>query len=155
IITNDYSRGTRNDWVFDIYESTDGTVWAGTNFELIAFHPDDEQRIKPTRIDTRGSGFSFREIESVTEDRDGNLWLGTITGAMNLARNGFRTLNEGDGLSWISMLFKSLPDDLYAYGYVLGDSRASVFDGGVFNAMNPNSVKYWFSLGRLEGRQFT
>ncbi|HKQ73697.1 MAG TPA: two-component regulator propeller domain-containing protein [Blastocatellia bacterium] len=155
IIMSAYNRRTGNDWVFDIYESSDGALRAGTNSELLEFHSDDEQHLKPTRIDTKGSGFSYHEIESVSEDRDGNVWLGAVTGAMKIARNGFRTLNEGDGLSGITSLFESPAGDLYAYGYVLGDGQASVFDGGKFDPMNPDSVNYWFSLGRLEGQRFT
>ena len=155
VITSAYNRGTGFDRVFDIHESSDGALRAGTNTALLEFPSDDEQHVKPTRIDTNESGFSYREIESLGEDRDGNIWLGTVTGAMKIARNGFRTLNEGDGLSGINALFKSPAGDLYAYGYVVGDSHASVFDGGKFDSMNPDSVEYWFSLGRFEGQRFT
>jgi ligand-binding sensor domain-containing protein/signal transduction histidine kinase len=154
IVTSVYRRRDGNDWVFDIYESSDGALWVGTNLELLEFRPEDERHVNPIRIDTRGSGFTYREIESVAEDRDGNVWLGAITGAMKIARNGFRTLNERDGLSGISALFKSPPGDLYAYGYILGDSRAIVFDGGKLDALNPDAVKYWFGLGRLEAQGF-
>jgi ligand-binding sensor domain-containing protein len=70
----------------------------------------------------------------VCEDRDGNVWLGTINGAMKIARNGFRTMNEQDGLNGITAVFQSGAGDLYAYGYVLGDKRATVFDGGKYRS---------------------
>jgi ligand-binding sensor domain-containing protein/signal transduction histidine kinase len=154
IVTSAYKCRTWNDWVFDIYEYSDGTLRAGTNTELLEFYPDDEQHTKPTRIDTKGSGFTSREIENVCEDRDGNVWLGTINGAMKIARNGFRTMNEQDGLYGITAVFQSGAGDLYAYGYVLGDKRATVFDGGKYDILNSDSVKFWFSLGRYDGQRF-
>ena len=155
IVTGAYnSHKTWDDWVFDIYESSDGALRAATNNELLEFHPDDDQHIKPTRIDTKGSGFTSREIYSVCEDRDGNVWLGTINGAMKIARNGFRTMNEQDGLSLITAVFQSGAGELYAYGNVLGDKRATVFDGGKYDIMNSDSVKFWFSLGRYDGQRF-
>ena len=157
IVTNvyNYKEGRENNWVFGIYESTDGTLWAGTNYGLLKFHPDDEQRINPTLIDTKGSNFSYHNIQCVSEDRDGNIWLGTINSAMKIARNGFRTLNDRDGLAGITSLFESTARDLYAYGYVLGDQRASVFEGGRFDAINPHSFGYWFSMGHFDGQRFS
>jgi ligand-binding sensor domain-containing protein/signal transduction histidine kinase len=154
IITRVYNNRIDNNWVFDIYESSDGALRAGTNNEVLEFHPDDEQQIKPTRIVTKGSDFTSREIVSVSEDRNGNVWLGTINGAMKIARNGFRTMNEQDGLSGITTVFQSGPGDLYAYGYVLGDKRAPLFDGGKYNILNSDSVNFWFSLGRYDGQRF-
>ncbi len=151
IITSAYNE---YEWVFDIYESTDGNLWVGTNYELLKFHPDDEQEINPTRIDTKGRAFSSREIECVAEDRDGNIWLGTINGAMKIARNGFRTMNEQDGLYGINAVFQSGANDLYAYGYILGDKHATVFDGGKYDILNTDSVEFWFGLGRYDGQRF-
>jgi ligand-binding sensor domain-containing protein/signal transduction histidine kinase len=154
IITGAYDTGTGNNLVFDIYESSDGTLWAGTNHELLKFPPADEQAINPTRIDAKGGGFTFHEIENLTEDRDGNIWLGTINGAMKIARNGFQTMNEQDGHYGITAVFQSGAGDLYAYGYVLGDKQATVFDGGKYDILNPDSVKFWFGLGHFEGQRF-
>jgi len=157
IVTRVYKNSTNRatNWVFDVYESSDGTLWAGTNYELLKLEPGDEQQIKPTRIDTTGGGFSFREIGSVAEDRDGNIWLGTINGAMKIARNGFLTLDERDGLYLITSVFESRAHDLCAYGYVFGDKRASVFEGGKFDVMSPHSVEYWFSMGHFDGQRFS
>ena len=157
IITNVYNDKTipANNWVFSIYESSDGTLWAGTTRGLLKFHPDDEERVNPTRIDTKGNNFSYHEIECVSEDRDGNIWLGTINGAMKIARNGFRTFNDQDGLVSVNSLFESNTRDLYAYGYARGNKRTSVFEGGKVDAMNPNSIEYWFSLGHFDGERFT
>jgi signal transduction histidine kinase/streptogramin lyase len=154
IITRAYGHRTGGNWVFDIHESSDGTLRAGTNLDLIEFGSDDEQHIKPTRINTTGSGFTSREIEVVSEDRDGNVWVGVVNGAMKIARNGFRTMNEQDGLYGIPTVFQTGAGDLYAYGFVLGDKQATVFDGGRYDILNSDSVKFWFSLGRYDGQRF-
>jgi len=156
ILTRAFNRrsGLETNWVFDVYESSDGNLWVGTNLGLHEVHPDDPLHTNPTRINTNASGFSFREIQRVAEDRDGNLWLATINGAMKIARNGFSTLNEQDGLYGVNSVFESSAGDLYAYGYVLGDRRASVFEGGKLDLLNSDPVKDWFSIGRFDGKRF-
>ncbi|MGH9940517.1 MAG: ligand-binding sensor domain-containing protein, partial [Blastocatellia bacterium] len=54
----------------------------------------------------------------------------------------------------ITAVFQSGAGDLYAYGYVLGDKQATVFDGGKYDILNSDSVEFWFSLGRYDGQRF-
>lgn len=156
VITHSYNRknGLTTDWVFDLHESSDGKLWVGTNQGLVEF-PLDEKQGGPSRVYTKRHGFSYHEITNVAEDREGNLWLGTINGAMKLARNGFLTFGEQDGIYSVNWLFESAAGELYAYGHVLGDQKASVFDGGKLDILNPGSETYWFSLGRFDGERFT
>ena len=154
IVTRAFNRGAGL-YIFDIHESSDGKLWVGTNYDLLEFNPNDERQSNPTSIDTTRSDFTFREIGNVAEDHHGNLWLGTVNGAMKIARNGFVTLNQQDGLVGITSLFQSHADQLYAYGYVLGDIRANVFEGAKVDILNSDGVKYRFGLGRFDGRRFT
>jgi ligand-binding sensor domain-containing protein/signal transduction histidine kinase len=142
-------------WVFDLHESSDGNLWVGTNTALLEFSPDDEEQETPSHVYSKTSGFSYHEIANVSEDRDGNLWLGTVNGAMKIARNGFLTFNEQDGIYSVNSLFESGAGELYAYGYVVGDRHASVFDGGKIDILNPGTLMYWFSVGRFDGQRFT
>ncbi len=142
-------------WVFDLHESSDGKLWVGTNTALLEFSPDDEEQGTPSHVYSKASGFSYHEIANVSEDRDGNLWLGTVNGAMKIARNGFLTFNEQDGIYAVNSLFESDAGELYAYGYVVGDRHAPVFEGAKIDILNPGTVKYWNSLGRFDGKQFT
>jgi ligand-binding sensor domain-containing protein len=155
-LTRSYNRknGLTTDWVFDLYESSDNKLWVGTNLGLVEFADDDNPE-GPLHVFTKRHGFSFHEILNVTEDRVGNLWLGTINGAMKLATNGFVTFGEQDGIYMVNSLFESRAGELYAYGFVLGDQKARVFDGGKLDILNPGAVKYWFSLGRFDGERFT
>jgi len=106
-------------------------------------------------MSTRRNGFIYHEITSVTEDREGNLWLGSINGAMKVARNGFLTFGEEDGINSVFSLFESGAGELYAYGYVLGNRKATVFEGGKLDTLNPDAVLYKFSLGHYDGERFT
>ena len=82
--------GLGADWIFDLYESADGKLWAGTNQGFCELSLDDAGEVTKLRAYTKGNGLSFHEIASLTEDRDGNLWLGTNNnGTMKLARPGF------------------------------------------------------------------
>jgi ligand-binding sensor domain-containing protein/signal transduction histidine kinase len=157
VITRSYSRknGLTTDWVFDLHESSDGKLWVGTNRGLVEFAPHDEKQENPSHVYSKRHGFNYHEITNVTEDREGNLWLGTNNGAMKIARNGFLTFGEQDGIYSVNSLFESAAGEIYAYGHILGDEKASVFDGGRVDILNPVTVRYWFSLGRFDGERFT
>ncbi len=156
VITRSYDRksGLTTDWVFDLHESSDGKLWVGTNLGLVEF-PLDEKQGGPARVYTKRHGLSYHEITNLTEDRVGNLWLGTNNGAMKLARNGFLTFGEQDGIFSVKSVFESAAGELYAYGYVLGDRKASVFEGGKLDILNPGAAQNWLSLGRFDGERFT
>ena len=156
-VTRSYGdkNGLRIDWAFDLCESSDGRLWVGTNNGLVEFLPDEEKQDSPAHVYTKRSGFSYHEIMNVAEDRDGNLCLGTVNGAMKLARSGFITYDERDGIYLVKSLFESAAGEVYAYGYLLGDKRASVFEGGKVDILNPGFVQYWFGLGHFDGQRFT
>jgi ligand-binding sensor domain-containing protein/signal transduction histidine kinase len=158
IVTRHYTHkdGLGADWIFDLYESADGKLWVGTNYGFCELSLDDEAEVTKLRAYTRGNGLSFHEIVSLTEDRDGNLWLGTNNnGAMKLARPGFITFAERDGLNSVTSLFETGAGELYAYGYVLSNERgASVFEGAKLDQLNPDTFTAR-RLGRFDGRRFT
>ena len=146
--------GLGADWIFDLYESTDDRLWAGTNKGFCELVLNESGEVAQARAYNKNSGLSYQEIVSITSDRDGNLWLGTNNnGAMKLARPGFDTFDERDGLSQVTALFESNAGELYAHGEVLGDQRASVFEGAKLDLFNPNFSLY-HRLGRFDGRRF-
>src|ERR1700682_4467480 len=142
-------------WIFDLYESADGRLWVGTNRGFCELSLNDAGEVAQLRAYTKGNGLSYQEIACLAEDRDGNLWLGTNNnGAQKLARPGFTTFDERDGLSNVNSLFESNAGELYAPGYVFGDQRASVFEGGKLDLLNPNFMPYR-RLGRFDNERFT
>ena len=147
--------GLTSNWVFVLYESTDGKLWVGTNKELAELMLADDKANSFLHVYNRQNGLSESEVLSMTEDRAGNLWLGTSIGTMTLARNGFTTFDTRDWLQQVFSIFESSTGELYAYGQVLGDERASVFEGAKLNLLNPRPLNHMRRLGRFDGKQFT
>jgi len=52
-----------------------------------------------SRTYTSDHGLAFTSLGALAQDRDGNLWLGGLSGAMKLPRNGFTTYTHEDGLA--------------------------------------------------------
>lgn len=157
IITRSYTEknGLSSNWIFSLYESADGHLWAGGNRGLYEFLPASENITAPTRSYSERNGLNFGEIVSLTEDRDGNLWLGTNTaGAMKLARKGFTSFDGADGIKSVYWFFESGSNELYAHGDVVGDKRASIFEGAKLDLLNPGPVDYHRRLGRFDGQRF-
>lgn len=157
VVTRIYNRknGLPTDWVFDLHQSADGKLWVATNLGLVEFPAEDYRREGPSHIYTKRHGLIFHEIANLSEDRDGNLWLGTAEGAMKLARNGFVTFGEGDGILTGYPFFESDAGEIYLRGVVLGDEKRTVFEGARLDVSKPEAVNYWLSgIGRFDGQNF-
>lgn len=158
VITRAYTNknGLTTNWVFVLYESTDGKLWVGTNKGLGELTPTDDKATSSLHFYTEHNGLSFNEVVCITGDRDGNLWLGTNTaGAMTLARNGFTTFDKGDWVNRVTSVFESSAGDLYAFGQVLGDQLTSVFEGAELDVLKQGQLKQHRRLGRFDGQQFS
>lgn len=147
--------GLTTNWVYVLYESTDGKLWVGTNRELAVLTPVDDKTKSSLHVYSQQNGLSASEVLSITEDRNGNLWMGTSIGTVTLAHNGFTTFDSRDWLQQVFSIFESGTGELYVYGQVLGDQRASVFEGATLNLFNPGPLNYMRRLGRFDGQRFT
>jgi ligand-binding sensor domain-containing protein len=83
----------------------------------------------------------------LAEDHDGNLWLGTqSSGVMKIARNGFITYTEGDGLAHnkmaISSIFENQAGELCVIGDYAGALSINRWDGKRFTIIRPNLPPY-------------
>src|SRR5205085_11586425 len=74
---------------------------------------------------------------------------------MRLARNGFVTYDRQDGVVSVSSIFADRAGGVCFRGYVLGDKRASIFDGGRADLLNLSQATYWPRLGRFDGQRLT
>jgi ligand-binding sensor domain-containing protein len=118
-----------NDLVQNVRQSADGRIWIRTfgatltEFDGKVFRT---YRIGPWAI-TAGA---------LTEDREGNLWLGTnVVGALKITKHGWTTYGEPDGLgASVTSILETQAGDLYV------SSRAwlvSQFRGGRFTTVRP------------------
>ena len=79
--------------VYALRQTRDGHVWAGGRCGLVEIDGDRTRRY------TIADGLSQNVIESILEDRDGELWLGTESaGIMRMERNGISAFGVEAGL---------------------------------------------------------
>lgn len=121
-----------------LFQSSTGQLWIGLSTALVEFVPQASREGSLFRHYVSELLLSKLFVQTLAEDRDGNLWIGTTNGAFKLARNGFTTYTEADGLgdSRISSLFESRAGD---FCVMTVDSRTplSLFDGKGFSAIRP------------------
>ena len=134
--------GLAYDWIFSLFRSSDHRLWVGTGYglsELVAGVREVDHRF---RSYLSAQGLSGITITALTEDRAGNLWLGTMsTGIMRLARHGFTTYSEADGLfsEGAGSLYESHAGELCTNtGPQMGGGRIYWFDGRRFVSVQPS-----------------
>src|SRR5215813_1982220 len=147
----DATNGLSTNWVFDLYESSDGRLFAGTNAGLAEFSSDPKMRDAPIHLYTKRNGLSYHEIANLNEDRNGDLWLGTANGAMKLAHEGFATFDEQDGLYSSLFLFQSVKGELYYFGYIVNDPQRFAIAARTISA----NLQYRAAIGHFDGRGFS
>src|SRR5215471_18255496 len=81
--------------------TSDGSLWvAALSLQQIQF----SERGEVSAIHTygRAEGLVDQGQQSLTEDREGNLWVGTYTGgAMKIIRRGFTKYGTSEGITWV------------------------------------------------------
>ena len=149
--------GLSSDWVFQIFETSDRRLWVATSLGLSELLPDGNQRAGRFRTYDKRNGLP-RLITTLAEDRGGNLWIGSqTTGAVKLARGGFATYGEPEGIASVSAVFEDQSGNVCFRGQVPGMlnrpergvlganpiadvARLGCFDGQRFDSFRPNTV---------------
>jgi len=128
--------GMATSWVNALLETSDHKLWVGTTAlqEFNAEAAPPGRRFQTYRAATgRTTGANV-----LTEDRDGNLWIGTVNGLIKMARVGFTTYDEGDGLRAVAALFESRKGELLAVSRRDGGKvLLGKFDGSRFVPILP------------------
>jgi signal transduction histidine kinase/ligand-binding sensor domain-containing protein len=146
--------GLPNICVNQLFEASDGRFWIADGEGLVEFFPHGDAQGRRLRAYTRRNGLSYFDVNSLSEDRDGNLWLAaTNGGAMKLARDGFITYSRLDGIENVNAIFEDRAGDLCFRGYVLGDERGSMFDGGAVDFVRAEP-RVFTRLGCFDGWRF-
>ena len=79
--------------VYVVYESLDGTIWAGTLSAGVSKLKDGHFTSYTT-----SNGLTSNTVTSIAEGLDGTMWFGTPNGLSALTKNGWRTYTVSDGL---------------------------------------------------------
>ena len=92
--------------VYPLFESSSAKLWAGTYGGLseLLSEPLEQplEKVRAFRSYTMANGLSSVDISSVTEDRNGNIWVGSSEGAMKITQSNFSTFTAADGLPALS-----------------------------------------------------
>jgi ligand-binding sensor domain-containing protein/signal transduction histidine kinase len=135
--------GLAGDDVLAIETDSVGRLWLGTSEGISRFAP---QASLPPRFENLGmaQGLSARRITALARDLAGNMWAGTESaGVMRIARHGFVTYREEDGLK-AERIIQVLEDRA---GELLAVSQSDVtprgvgiFDGVRFRSFVPAAI---------------
>jgi ligand-binding sensor domain-containing protein/two-component sensor histidine kinase len=122
-----------------LFQLSTGQLWIGLSQTLVEFVPQPSQDGAHFRYYASELGVRKLFVQTLAEDRDGNLWIGTDNGALKLARNGFATYTAADGLgeSRVSSLFESRAGDLGVMTLFWSATPISCFEGNRFRAIRP------------------
>jgi ligand-binding sensor domain-containing protein/signal transduction histidine kinase len=134
--------GLPDDWILALNQTSDGQMWVATIRGLCKWqggYSDPGQR-QVCRTFTSENNMCDTDIWSLTEDKDGNLWSGTRCGVKKLARSGFVTYTERDGIdtAFINSIFENYAGEIFV-SFDQGNNRTvSRFNGEKFDLIKPN-----------------
>lgn len=118
-------------WMNSIIETPDGRLLVGTSTGLCQYDPAQAAGPKPF------SKLFDAAIQSVGQDSGGNVWLGTgSSGAYRMAKQGFTSYDEADGLPTKSVASVVRGSDGQTY-VIAGAQKISRFDGKGFTTVTP------------------
>ena len=132
--------GLSSNWIRAMIETSDGQLWLATNFGLCRWQGDGGGPVCKTY--TVKNDLCDDNL-ALAEDKDGNLWTGSACGAKKIARSGFVTYNEADGLDWneINSIFENSADELFV-STLRAWRGVSRFDGAKFSLVKPHLPDY-------------
>ena len=127
--------GLASNQVTALLETSDGNLWVGTKGGVSEF---SGRRLLAY---TTAHGLSHPEVNALAEDLEGNLWVGGASGgAVKLARGGFVSYSEADGLHRmrIASIFEARSGELVVVSGAEDGWWIHRFDGKRFHATRPN-----------------
>lgn len=129
--------GLPDNWIPDLFQSSDGKFWVATTRGLCLWQGDANGSVCHTF--KSNNDLCDYDIWSVIEDKDGNLWTGSRCGAKKIARYGFTTYTQADGLSdsLVHSIFENRNGDFFVSSLSMGLS-VSRFEEGKFITIRPH-----------------
>ena len=118
-----------------LHEASNGMVYVGTQREGLLRH------VPGSGTFTKCNGLQCDDIQSISEDRDGNLWVGTLNGLSkyNIASYSVANLTRRDGLAGLE--FSSRCNSIWNGNVVLGGKHGvTSFDPSGLKLSHPVSI---------------
>lgn len=147
--------GLPTNWIFQLFETSNGRFWVATSAGLAEFFPQGDGRGRYFHNYHERNGISHHDITTLDEDLAGNLWAGSPAGTMKIARNGFTTYDRQDGVDEVNAIFEDSSGGVCARGWVLGDGGFSVFEGAKLDPLQSNLGEHVPRFGRFDSQGFT
>lgn len=129
-------------WIPALFQTQEGQMWVASIRGLCKWQGGygDAGEKSVCKTYTAKNDICDSDVWSLTEDKDGNLWTGTRCGAKKLARYGFTTYSDADGIdsAFINSIFESASGEIFV-SFDRGESRTvSRFNGEKFDFVTPN-----------------
>ncbi|MDP8980267.1 MAG: ATP-binding protein [Acidobacteriota bacterium] len=141
--------GLASGGVTALAESSDGTLWVGTDWGISRLTLGDEPKLLKNL--GREQGLSDRNIRALAQDQAGNMWAGTEgAGVMRIDALGFTTYREQDGLPTdrVFSVFEDRAGELMAVTVTdHGGRSVNIFDGARFHDVAPRAFAKRASWG--------
>lgn len=150
--------GLPTDWINQLFVATDGDLWAASPAGLIqlARTASNSPRI---RVFSEAHGVGPGGVQSLTVDRDGNMWVATsFAGGVKIARTGFSAFGRADGIDWGVSLMQTRAGDICFLGPAQPGWGLRCFNGISFDTVHPRfragtgSLSWGWSQLALEDR---
>lgn len=130
--------GLPTDGISAVFQAADGRLWAGSNQGVISLIRTQGAAGLRFRNYGEPDGFSYPIVHALSEDRNGNLWVGTSGGAAKFARSGITAFTDADGFNGTSAIFKDRAGDLLVVGGRSSKNFISRYDGERFVRIQPD-----------------
>ncbi len=130
------SDGLRDAYVTAIYANSEW-LWAGTANGLLRIPVTSVGNVQ---VFGTANGLRHPGVESLEEDQQGNIWIGTMGGgASRLSANGFTTYGSADGLASVEIagFAEASTGELLAISRGADQFAFNRFDGAVFRGIRP------------------
>ena len=136
--------GLPTNWIPGMLETSDGAMWLATVSGLCRWQGEGAGAGCKTYTEKNDL---CAGVFSLVEDGDGNLWAGGSCGAKRIARYGFTTYTQADGLDYpqANSIFENRAGELFVTTSARGWRIIHRFDGERFSAVRapvPGGVRY-------------
>ncbi len=128
--------GLPANWIRDILAVEGGGLWLATSRGLCRWLGEGGESVCKTYTAKNGL---CDDVFSLAEDREGNLWSGSPCGAKKIARYGFTTYTEADGLdkTYVNSIFENSEGELFVTSFPKKERVVSRFDGEKCTSIKP------------------